>query len=103
VGRILCKGGLVTAADLPVAAPPSRELDAMHRAAATISIPPGGASLVDLEREIFVKTLEMTGGNQRRAAGLLGLCESTFRFRLRKLEVGSGGRTPVEPRLRASA
>ena len=45
------------------------------------------------EREIFVKTLELAGGNQSRAAQMLGLCESTFRFRLHKLGIASR-RTP---------
>jgi DNA-binding NtrC family response regulator len=80
---ILCKGGLVIAADLPVA----ERKNGNGTAAATIAIPPGGATLQQLEREIFLKTLTLTGGNQRRAASLLGLRESTFRFRLRKLSI----------------
>jgi DNA-binding NtrC family response regulator len=80
---ILCKGGLVIAADLPVAG--SRK--GTNGSGATIAIPPGGATLEELEREIFLKTLTLTNGNQRRAANLLGLRESTFRFRLRKLAI----------------
>jgi DNA-binding NtrC family response regulator len=99
---ILCKGGLVIAADLPVAG----ERKAMQGggtgtdpgAAATIAIPPGGASLMQLEREIFVKTLALAGGNQSRAARILGLRESTFRFRLQKLGIASR-RTPERPPL----
>lgn len=79
---ILCKGGLVIAADLPVAVDRKG-----NGTGVTIAIPPGGATLEELEREIFMKTLTLTGGNQRRAANLLGLCESTFRFRLRKLSI----------------
>ena len=90
---ILCKGGLVIATDLPVAG----ERKAAHggngngngHGAAAITIPPGGASLVQLEREIFVKTLTLAGGNQSRAARILGLRESTFRFRLHKLGIAS--------------
>jgi DNA-binding NtrC family response regulator len=90
---ILCKGGLVIAADLPVAG----ERKAAHggngngngHGAAAITIPPGGASLTQLEREIFVKTLALAGGNQSRAARILGLRESTFRFRLHKLGIAS--------------
>jgi len=83
---ILCKGGLVIAADLQmrVDAPAGGGIPQ-----AFIPIPPGGASLQQLERDIFVKTLELAGGNQSRAAGILGLCESTFRFRLRKLGLAS--------------
>jgi len=65
------------------AAPSDRSADD----AVTIAIPRDGATLAHLEREIFLKTLSITGGNQRRAAHLLGLRESTFRFRLRKLSI----------------
>ncbi len=67
-------------------------------AAHAIELPPEGATLAQLEREIFVKTLALTGGNQRRAAHLLGLRESTFRFRLRKLAI-----PPRRERLEAAA
>ena len=60
---------------------------ATAHAGQAIALPPEGATLEQLEREIFVKTLALTGGNQRRAAHLLGLRESTFRFRLRKLSI----------------
>jgi DNA-binding NtrC family response regulator len=99
---ILCKGGLVIAADLPVAgerkAVQGGGSGAEPGAAATIAIPPGGALLVQLEREIFVKTLALAGGNQSRAARILGLRESTFRFRLQKLGIASR-RTPERPSL----
>jgi len=80
---ILCKGGLVIAADLPLA------LDRQEPSnRAMIDIPPDGAKLCDLEREIFVKTLALTRGNRSRAARMLGLHEATFRFRLRRLGLG---------------
>ena len=63
------------------------ERSASAHAAEAIALPPEGATLEQLEREIFLKTLALTGGNQRRAAHLLGLRESTFRFRLRKLAI----------------
>jgi DNA-binding NtrC family response regulator len=63
------------------------ERSATAHAARAIALPPEGATLEHLEREIFLKTLALTGGNQRRAANLLGLRESTFRFRLRKLAI----------------
>jgi len=84
---ILCKGGLVIAADLPVVW--DHKTTNGGAGAATITIPPGGATLAHLEREIFLKTLALAGGNQSRAARALGLRESTFRFRLRKLGIAS--------------
>jgi len=86
---ILCKGGTVVAADLPLA--PERDLGSLPAgdSASTIVIPPGGAKLDQLEREIFQKTLALAEYNQSRAARILGLRESTFRFRLQKLGIAS--------------
>jgi Nif-specific regulatory protein len=45
------------------------------------------SALEDFERARIVRALEETGGNQRRAAELLGLKESTLRYILKKLEL----------------
>jgi DNA-binding NtrC family response regulator len=86
---ILCKGGLVIAADLPMTLDRKVPTGTANGAAWTIAIPPGGAKLQQLEREIFLKTLSLAGDNQSRAARILGLRESTFRFRLQKLGIAS--------------
>jgi DNA-binding NtrC family response regulator len=86
---ILCKGGLVSATDLPVACDRKPANGNGAPSGTSITIPPGGAPLQQLEREIFVKTLALVGGNQTRAARILGLRESTFRFRMQKLGVTS--------------
>jgi DNA-binding NtrC family response regulator len=86
---ILCKGGLVIAADLPMTTASDRPNGCSYAGTTAISIPPGGATLQELEREIFLKTLALTNGNQSQAARILGLRESTFRFRLRKLGIAS--------------
>jgi DNA-binding NtrC family response regulator len=86
---ILCKGGLVIAADLPVGQRRNGDGGEPRTAAANIAIPPGGTTLQQLERQIFEKTLAITRGNKRRAAHVLGLRESTFRFRMRKLGMPS--------------
>jgi DNA-binding NtrC family response regulator len=86
---ILCKGGLVLPTDLPVACDRKPGNGNALANGTSIMIPPGGASLQQLEREIFVKTLALVGGNQTRAARILGLRESTFRFRMQKLGVTS--------------
>jgi len=84
---LLSRGQLLVAADLPLSpgAAPAGEVGG----SVTITIPPGGATLQALEREIFEKTLLLTNGNQTRAARILGLRESTLRFRLRKLGIAS--------------
>jgi DNA-binding NtrC family response regulator len=93
---LLCKSGLVIAADLPIGWSRTSGPGSALPSAAAIPIPPGGSTLKELEREIFLKTLELAGGNQSRAAQMLGLCESTFRFRLHKLGIASR-RTPSPP------
>jgi two-component system response regulator AtoC len=80
---ILCKGGLVAAADLPI----GNHGAASAGSLTALDLPRGGATLHELEKEIFVRTLTLAGGNQSRAARILGLRESTFRFRLRKLGI----------------
>ena len=86
---ILCKSGLVIAADLPFAPESAPAAGADAAAGTAIVIPAEGTTLKQLERQIFQKTLTLVGGNQSRAAQMLGLCESTFRFRLHKLGIAS--------------
>jgi DNA-binding NtrC family response regulator len=100
---ILCKGALVIAADLPVACDRKANGNGHGNGSTTITIPPGGAPLRELEREIFVKTLTLSGGNQSRAARILGMRESTFRFRLHKLGIASRRATDMSAQLAASA
>jgi DNA-binding NtrC family response regulator len=94
---ILCKGGLIIAADLPLGWVRTATDADLPSGAMAITIPPGGASLKQLEREIFLKTLALAGGNQSRAAHILGLCESTFRFRLHKLGIQSRRTSSAPP------
>ena len=49
-------------------------------------IPPG--SLDDAERRHIARMLEFTGGNKRRAAGLLGISRSTLLNKIRRYELG---------------
>jgi len=85
----LFRGGLIVAADLPITWGCG---DGAGNGPA-IAIPPGGATLRDIERETFVKTLALADGNHSRAARILGLHESTLRFRLCKL--GLTARPPI--------
>jgi DNA-binding NtrC family response regulator len=45
---------------------------------------PEGATLRDIERQVLLRTLAVADGNQSQAARILGLHESTLRFRLRR-------------------
>lgn len=48
-------------------------------------VPPG--SLDDAERRHIARMLEYTGGNKRRAAGLLGISRSTLLNKIRRYEL----------------
>ena len=50
-----------------------------------LNVPESGTTFDDLEREILVQVLARAEGNQSRAARSLGLSESTFRSRLKRL------------------
>lgn len=47
-------------------------------------LPPGGARLEDVERDMVVQALDRTGWNQTRAAELLGLNRDHIRYRIEK-------------------
>jgi two-component system response regulator AtoC len=49
-----------------------------------LELPAGGVNLEDLERDLVVQALARTGGNQTRAAALLGLNRDQIRYRIEK-------------------
>ncbi len=49
-----------------------------------IGLPPEGVNLDDLERSLVMQALERAGGNQTRAAALLGLNRDQIRYRVEK-------------------
>jgi two-component system, NtrC family, response regulator AtoC len=51
-------------------------------------LPAEGVVLEDLERSLVVQALERSGGNQTRAATLLGLNRDQIRYRIEKFELG---------------
>ena len=48
------------------------------------TLPDSGISLADVEKKLLSQAIEKAGGNQTRAAKLLGLSLDTFRYRLKK-------------------
>lgn len=50
----------------------------------TFSLPTGGLSLYELEKNILLQALERADGNQTKAAKLVGLSLDTFRYRIKK-------------------
>jgi DNA-binding NtrC family response regulator len=53
-----------------------------------------GLSLDEMERELFAMTLESTGGNRARAAGLLGVSLRTVRNKVRQFGLPARGNYP---------
>jgi DNA-binding NtrC family response regulator len=70
------------------AAPMSRprlDVDAVAPGPLTLDLPEGGTTFDDLEREILAQVLLRADNNQSRAARSLGMSESTFRSRMKRL------------------
>jgi DNA-binding NtrC family response regulator len=82
---LVCKGGQVKVADLPFTADGE---DGQHRGSTVYPFPTGN-TLRDLERQILQRTLALAQGNQSQAARILGMHESTLRFRLRRAGLGT--------------
>ncbi len=55
-----------------------------NRASETFLLPVHGLVFEDLERDLVRQALERTGGNQTRAARLLGMTRDQIRYRIRK-------------------
>jgi len=55
-----------------------------HVAAAQFRLPPEGVNLEEVERQLLVQALERVGGNQTRAAELLGINRDQVRYRIEK-------------------
>ena len=75
---LVCKGREVGVRELALAG------DEARSPAAVADALPGGGTLRELERQILQKTLVLADGNQSQAARILGLHESTLRFRMRR-------------------
>lgn len=52
-----------------------------------VSVPTQGIKMEDIMREAILQTLDITGGNQIRAAKILGLTRSRLRYRMQQLKI----------------
>jgi DNA-binding NtrC family response regulator len=94
---VVSKGGLIVAADLPLADDGDTDEPQLPK----IDVP-NGSTLRDVEREILQKTLALAEGNQSEAARMLGLHESTLRFRMRRAGIPPPKRPAARKLPRAS-
>jgi transcriptional regulator with GAF, ATPase, and Fis domain len=65
------------------------DVDAVAPGVLSLELPEGGTTFDDLEREILVQVLARADNNQSRAARSLGMSESTFRSRMKRLGLKS--------------
>jgi two-component system response regulator AtoC len=81
---ILCEGDRIEVEHLPpelLSQPSSREEEP-----SLFKLPAQGISLAAAERDFIRQALEMSGGNQVRAARLLGISRDVLRYRMKKLD-----------------
>ncbi len=80
---ILCEGERIEIEHLPpelLSAPPDQlEGDSLFK------LPQQGISLAAVEQDLIRQAMEMSGGNQVRAARLLGISRDVLRYRMKKL------------------
>ncbi len=55
-----------------------------ERGERALSLPAGGINLRELDRDLVVQALKRSGGNQTKAAGLLGLTRAKINYRMKK-------------------
>jgi transcriptional regulator with PAS, ATPase and Fis domain len=79
---ILEESSRITAASLPISI--SHSEPRLLAAPARVEIPDNGMSLVDNERQLLMRALEKTGGNQTQAARLLRITRDTLRYKMKK-------------------
>ena len=57
-----------------------------------VEIPEQGTSLDGIEKELIEIALKQAGGNQTRAAHLLGISRDTLRYRIKKFDLAGDSR-----------
>ena len=73
----------LTQADKQLAGATSEERGGNHH---NVRLPPGGLSLDEVELSLVQQAINQSGGNQTKAAELLGISRDQLRYRLRKIE-----------------
>ncbi|MHB1043626.1 MAG: sigma-54-dependent transcriptional regulator [Eubacteriales bacterium] len=81
-GAIICQGGEIKPDHLP------KELHSQQKeiveGGLLLNFPEEGISLEEVEKELILKAIEKSGGNQTRAAQLLGITRSALLYRVQK-------------------
>jgi DNA-binding NtrC family response regulator len=82
---VVARGERIRPTDLPELLRPEVESGAP---------PIPGSTLADVERHLILKTLEHTGGNKERAAGILGISHRKIQYKLREYATADGQPAP---------
>lgn len=80
---LLSDEGVMDSLDLP---PEIRGEQPLKQSSTSFTIPPGGMSWEQHEKDCLLQALDMSAGNRRRAARLLGLNYKAFLYRLEKAQ-----------------
>jgi len=87
---LLGSGVEITAEDLPGEMRGTRvDSDAIETGEKYINLTSDGIDFSRLERELVEQALELVGGNQTRAAKLLGMNRDQIRYRIEKFGIGN--------------
>ncbi len=78
---LLAEADVLSAEDFTMLVPGGRLAEGFR-------LPPDGIDFEQLERELVVQALERSGGNQTRAAALLGMNRDQIRYRIEKFSIG---------------
>jgi len=73
--------------DLILANLPSKQNFETDTATDERSVPPGTGSIEDMEKDMIISILKITGGNRREAARRLGMGERTLYRKLKKFNL----------------
>ena len=86
---LLNREGYITVEDFPgeISGSLKRSKDNEPLDLINLSLPRGGISLELIEKEIIRKSLEMTGGNQSKAAQMLRISRDALRYRMDKFNL----------------
>ena len=86
---LLNREGYITVEDFPgeISGSLKRSKDNEYLDLINLSLPRGGISLELIEKEIIRKSLEMTGGNQSKAAQMLRISRDALRYRMDKFNL----------------
>jgi DNA-binding NtrC family response regulator len=82
---LLTDGDMLSKADLPTEL--RQRLRLPPAAGSTFTLPPGGVTLEDVERDLVRQALERARGNRSRAARLLGMNRDQIRYRIEKFKL----------------